>query len=64
MSEFDNFDVNNSYPTLLFKGRYFVYKQLLRGVRLAKPHSLDTKSGRKIDRSCKHFTSVARTAVL
>ena len=42
-SEFDHFDVNNPYPASPFKGRNildldFVYKQLLMGIKLAKPH--------------------------
>ena len=40
-SEFDNFDVDNSYPTLPIKGRNivnlgFVYKQLLDGCKACK----------------------------
>ena len=40
-SEFDHFDVDNSYPTSLFKGRNivdldFVYKQLLHGHKACK----------------------------
>ena len=41
--EFDHFDVESSYPTLPFKGRNivdldFLYKRLLDGIKLAKPH--------------------------
>ena len=61
-SEFDNFDVDNSYLTSPFKGRNivdldFVYKQLLDGYKACKTTlSLDTQyQKRKINRSCRHF---------
>ena len=60
-SEFDHFDVDNSYLTSPFKGPNivdidFVYKQLLDGHEACKNHIiLHTSSKRKIDRSCKHF---------
>ena len=41
-SEFDHFDVDNSCPTSPFKALIvdsdFVHKQLLNGIKLAKPH--------------------------
>ena len=57
-SEFDHFDVDNSYPTSPFNGRNtvdsdFVYKQLLDGHKACK--TTKSKSKRKIDRSYKHF---------
>ena len=56
-SEFDHFDLDNSYPSSPFKGRNimdldFVYKQLLDG---HKAIVLGIISKRKIDRSYKHF---------
>ena len=42
-SEFDNFNLDNSYPSSPFKGRNIVdldfeYNNYLMGIKLAKPH--------------------------
>ena len=69
-SEFDHFDVDNSYPTSPLEGPNivdldFVYKQLLHEHKACKT-TLSIISKRKTDRSYKlaFYTSVCRTEVL
>ena len=69
-SEFDHFDVDNSYPTSPFKGRKivdldFVYKQLPDGHKACKTTLSVTQHQReRLIGLTSIYTSVCRTAVM
>ena len=54
-SEFDNSDVDNSYPTSTFKGRNIVDSGFVYRSKACKTTFSVTVSKIKIGRSCKHF---------